>query len=158
MGSCLSYEKWAIVCLNLQNPSWKGFMSPSVFSVTPIEASFSKGVEMVSPRSCWTSHSQVVGPCPLPREAPRYLCMFPHGCSPDTSLGSACTPLPWPRASRGRFPGTPPGLGQGLLCRTDSWWHFLHKFCRESCSAHKYRHLRRSPCGKKREPLEKLSN
>lgn len=44
-----SYKKWALVCLNLQNPSWKGFMSPSVFSVTPIEVSFSKGMEMVSP-------------------------------------------------------------------------------------------------------------
>lgn len=75
------------------------------------------------------------------------LCTFSHGCTPDTSLGNACTPPPWPRASQSRFPGTLPGAGQGLLHKTGSWWHFLYMFCKGIYSVHMCHLLHRSPQG-----------
>lgn len=83
--------------------------------------------------------------------------MFSHGCTPGTSLGNACTPVPLPRASQSKFPGMFLGPGRGLLHRSGSWWHFLHMFCKESyrvCTCHL---LHRSPCGEKREQLGKPS-
>lgn len=75
------------------------------------------------------------------------LCMFSHGCIPDTSLGNACTPPPRPRASQSRLSGTLPGPGQGLLHKSGSWWHFLHMFCKGSYSVRRCHHLHRSPQG-----------
>lgn len=86
------------------------------------------------------------GTCPCTGRTQAYtLCMFAHGCSPDTSWGKACTPRPWPRASRGRFPGMLPGPRRSLLGKNGSWWHFLHMFCRGRCSAYMRGLLRRSP-------------
>lgn len=93
----------------------------------------------------------------LPWDALRYLCRFSHGCTPDTSLGNACTPPPRPHASQSRFPGTLPGPGQGSFHKLGSWWHFLHIFCKGSYSVCICLLLHRIPCGEKRELLGKPS-
>lgn len=75
------------------------------------------------------------------------LCKFFHGCSPGTSLDSACRLLPWPRVFQGKFASTSHGLGRNLLHKRGSWWHFLHMFCKGSYSVRKYHLLHRSPLG-----------
>lgn len=117
----------------------------------------SLGSAWTSPLSCWPPAGVARQSHPLPWDASRYLCRFSHGCTPDTSLGSACTPPPRPHGSPSRFPGTLLVPGQGPLHKIGSWWHFLHSFCKGSCSVCICHLLHRSPCGEKRELLGKPS-
>lgn len=142
------------VCHGLQNAQWQVCISPSISSrrqtdLVKAEVGDSQGSPphpgLGSGPSWGSSWSE------LSLGAPGYLCISSRGCSPDTARGRACTPPLQPRASQGRSSGTLLGPARSLLHTSDSWWHSLHMFCREGCSAHRCHLLHKSPCVRSRE-------
>lgn len=72
------------------------------------------------------------------------LCMFSHGCNLHTSLGKVYICPPCPHASQGKSFDRLPDSGQDSLHMTDSWWHFLHMFCKKNYTFHMCHLLHRS--------------